>query len=687
MALDNLYAFPSEREGTQIKLNFKPLEDFPFVSVLTPTYNRKWFMDLMIRNWKVMDYPDSRREWIILDDSQSFDKALNWDDFKRKCFENNIPVSNIRFFRMKKRMYLGEKRNFLASLARGTILIHYDDDDYYPPESVVARVKALVQSGKACVGCTRTLCYDLLYDQTFEAFDPVSPSDPRPCTISESTLGYTKEFWKTQKFNKTDTKGECLALIEGRHSEIVTLPYVFVVTQLSHSLNTVTRRVAQNTKHTAQFLSRIPMKDYLILQSLKIEVIKNIPLWKEAIDMVSKHAQLSKRAFIRKVSKTNPELLRNPFVIQHLKTYVTKSRSSGKDICFVCAPGQYLKFDREWNGSTEGLGGSEEAVVALAETWAKRGYEVTVYNTCTAPIIVNGVKYLEYWKWSPFNSWNVTILWRDPSLLDESHFNSDKVLLDLHDVIDSGWLTEDRLSKVDWVMCKSEYHRSLIGNEKVQVIPNGIHSKPFLKETSKTPFQLMATSSPDRCLVALLDALPLIRKEFPTAKVCWAYGFSSGVTKDSLETNVLTKDWVKGMKRRISETEGFEDLGRVSHKEILKLSRRSNLFVYGTVFPEIDCISVTKAMAAGTVPIMTLSGALKEKAQFCDNKGIAVKERTDNGTLDYSVKGEKFAKWVQNIIEALRQPIDIDKRRKMKMAVAKNYDWKKIASQWEECFD
>ncbi len=41
---------------------------FPFVSVITPTYNRRCFIPAAIECYKHQTYPKERMEWIILDD-------------------------------------------------------------------------------------------------------------------------------------------------------------------------------------------------------------------------------------------------------------------------------------------------------------------------------------------------------------------------------------------------------------------------------------------------------------------------------------------------------------------------------------------------------------------------------------------------------------------------------------------
>jgi glycosyltransferase involved in cell wall biosynthesis len=43
-------------------------KDFPFVSICTPTFNRRPFIPIMLRCFEIQDYPKKYIEWIIIDD-------------------------------------------------------------------------------------------------------------------------------------------------------------------------------------------------------------------------------------------------------------------------------------------------------------------------------------------------------------------------------------------------------------------------------------------------------------------------------------------------------------------------------------------------------------------------------------------------------------------------------------------
>ena len=96
-----------------------------FVSVVTPTYNRRKFLPILIHLYNMQSYPANLRELIILDDSPTTNEDL-------------IPKDDphIRYYYQSEKMTLGEKRNKLNELAKGDIIICFDDDDYHHPDRI-----------------------------------------------------------------------------------------------------------------------------------------------------------------------------------------------------------------------------------------------------------------------------------------------------------------------------------------------------------------------------------------------------------------------------------------------------------------------------------------------------------------------------------------------------------------------
>ena len=48
--------------------NSSPSSSYPFVSICTPTFNRRPFIPILIQCFNHQTYPKDRIEWIIIDD-------------------------------------------------------------------------------------------------------------------------------------------------------------------------------------------------------------------------------------------------------------------------------------------------------------------------------------------------------------------------------------------------------------------------------------------------------------------------------------------------------------------------------------------------------------------------------------------------------------------------------------------
>ena len=130
----------------------------------------------------------------------------------------------------------------------------------------------------------------------------------------------------------------------------------------------------------------------------------------------------------------------------------------------------------------EAAGGSEEAIVWISRLLHQRGWSVTVYADCGEE-----EKDYEGVLWKPRRMWNfrdrqdVTVLWRYPSLT-EYEINSDRMIVDLHDVVPEQEFSPHRLRRIDKIFVKSKFHRNFfpaIPDEKFVIIPNGIDVSLF----------------------------------------------------------------------------------------------------------------------------------------------------------------------------------------------------------------
>lgn len=283
--------------------------------------------------------------------------------------------------------------------------------------------------------------------------------------------------------------------------------------------------------------------------------------------------------------------------------------------------------------------------------------------------------------WNYRDKQDVTILWRTPRPLDYG-VNSEKIFIDLHDVVPDGEFTKERLAKLTKVFVKSDFHKSLfpsIPDDKITVVPNGIDAKEFDDEPTKDKYLVINTSSPDRSLSACIKAFRKIKALEPRARFEWAYGWQVWDTVHG--ENGKMGEWKDALKKEMAELVGFREVGRLNHKEVAALYKRANIFFYPTEFAEIDCISARKAQAAGAYPVTTDFAALATTAAYGDE--VHSEKTKDNWCqpyqFDFSLQDEaKIDQMVQMVIQAFENDDDRSEMRKW----AKGFDWAIIANKW-----
>lgn len=204
----------------KLKLPNIPVDKLPGVSIITPTRDREWIFSLPGFNFSRFVYPSDKLEWIIIDSSKT-------DDLKYNFTSNN----KIKYLHVPEPCTIAHKRNLACKMAKYQIIVHMDDDDIYPAESILARVKSLIgYKNVGCVGCSRIGTYDIINDRSFISSDGL-------LSLSEASMAYTKKFWQENEFDPGCERGEYYSFIQNRLDKIVDLPYIFVICALNHKRN------------------------------------------------------------------------------------------------------------------------------------------------------------------------------------------------------------------------------------------------------------------------------------------------------------------------------------------------------------------------------------------------------------------------------------------------------------------
>lgn len=237
-----------EDGGTAEVLELVKISDqnLPSVTIVTPTYNRSELLPIALRNFRKTIYPDGKLEWIVFDDSNETHRAKN-----KELLQGDI---RIKYLESNQKISISEKRNYLAYNSKSEYIVHMDDDDYYYPESVLARIKLLIKykdQGIRCVGCTEIGIYHL--------FDNYSYLMSCGNYVSEASMAYHRSFWEDRPFpsdkemSKMSSKtGEGSLFVESRLNEIIDMPFIFNFIAITHKKNITGRLRTYNLDKEAK---------------------------------------------------------------------------------------------------------------------------------------------------------------------------------------------------------------------------------------------------------------------------------------------------------------------------------------------------------------------------------------------------------------------------------------------------
>lgn len=175
----------------------------PFVSICTPTFNRRPFIPMIIQCMENQTYPKDRIEWIIVDDGTD----------KIGDLITHIPY--VKYFPFEEKMTLGKKRNITNDKSIGDILVYMDDDDYYPPERIAHAVETLEKSKALCAGSSILHIYFKHVNKIYQ-FGPYGPNHS-----TAATFAFKRELLSKTRFLETSCVAE-----EKHFLKDYTIPFV-----------------------------------------------------------------------------------------------------------------------------------------------------------------------------------------------------------------------------------------------------------------------------------------------------------------------------------------------------------------------------------------------------------------------------------------------------------------------------
>ena len=161
-------------------------EGLPLVTCIMPTCDRRPFVAQAIRYFLRQDYPN--KELIVVDDGADAVGDLVPND------------PRLRYVRLQRRGTVGAKSNLACEHAAGSLIAHWDDDDWHAPGRLRTQIDAIQRAGADLCGLKTLLFYDT---RTGRAWRYVHPESQRPW-LAGSSLLYTRAFWASHRFPPTN---------------------------------------------------------------------------------------------------------------------------------------------------------------------------------------------------------------------------------------------------------------------------------------------------------------------------------------------------------------------------------------------------------------------------------------------------------------------------------------------------
>jgi glycosyltransferase involved in cell wall biosynthesis len=237
------------------------MSQYPNVSILTPTYNRKQFIELCIFNLQNQTYPLEKLEWFILDDS---DKPYTTNELKH--IQDSIKPIKLKYIFEKVKQEIGTKRNKLVKLASYKTVIMMDDDDIYQPTYIQKSIDTLIEKKVKCVGSNQMIFYHQSKDD--KRLTIIRCQAKRQ--IHEATLCFTKKYFNSMIGFKKNSRGEGTGLIDHNDKNVENIPIDDLMVCVAHRWQTLSKDpFYEYTQHVQPYENRdVIKKHYDLLETI-----------------------------------------------------------------------------------------------------------------------------------------------------------------------------------------------------------------------------------------------------------------------------------------------------------------------------------------------------------------------------------------------------------------------------------
>lgn len=311
-----------------------------------------------------------------------------------------------------------------------------------------------------------------------------------------------------------------------------------------------------------------------------------------------------------------------------------------------------------------GVGGAEYALITMCETWAKKGYDVRLYNDPRNPS--ETFEQLPVSKFEPLDDRDVLIVFRSPNPRALTAkglrvwWSCDQYTIDNFATFAP---YVERIAVIS--PAHKEYFRRIYGINNAEVIDLPVRVDEYQIPHEKVPYRMLWSSVPYRGLDVLHAVWPLIKRDLPEASLVITSDYRLWGHSDAGNMDHKMR-WMDHLKDG-----SVEFKGALNRKQLVQEQLKAELQPYTCTYEELFCISVAESQVAGVIPVTTDIGSLPTT-----NMGYVM-----NGNPQ---SPEWVEKYVAKVIELLKSPDKELLQHRLSDMAWNRFAPQIVAKKWDE---
>lgn len=312
-----------------------------------------------------------------------------------------------------------------------------------------------------------------------------------------------------------------------------------------------------------------------------------------------------------------------------------------------------------------GVGGAELAMMTWAETMAKRGHKVRIYNNPNQPGNHSGVEYLPQSAFNWREERDTFIAFRSPNRYTRTAKAAVKLFWST-DQQTVGNFATDVFPYVDRTICISPFHvnyhleRYGVNPEVIGYFDLGVRVEEYDQPIEKIPGRCIFCSVPERGLEVLRLMWPRIKERVPNASLVITSDYTLWGAPNPLNQEHRL-NWL--------HQKDVDFMGKIPRARLVEEQLKAEVMPYPCNYEELFCISAAECQVAGAIPITSAMGALLTTNEWGEVFSCNLLDGVWQGRFIDAVC--HYLNRISHIEEEIQQQ------------ARARFDWNTICEQWE----